>query len=175
MKTRCETVLFSVQTSWQLLHYLATYIVNSLFCEYKMRPKCVNLFPTETKKPPCISFLLCPFTLPAPNSPPMSSSFSNYSPLHFAWPCTQACKTESPRGPRFESGCLQGGGDYSNCHTVYTSVQRKRDSVQNVSHIEKELDGRIPVWPKELELANYGPKNCNQRLEEERSATSSVS
>ena len=137
-----------------------------------MRPKCVNLFPTETKKSTCISFLLCPFTLPAPNSPPMPSSFSNCSPLHFAWPCTQACKTESRRGPRFESGCLQGGGDYSNCHTVYTSVQRKRDSVQNVSHIEKRAGWQdtcvaqgtraSKLWAKELQPKAGRGKVCNQ-------------
>lgn len=136
-----------------------------------MRAKCVHLF-LKAKRSTDSCFPV-PFTLPLPYSPRMSSSFSHYSPLHVARPCTQPWPTENPRGPMFYSGCFQEGGGYSNCHTGYTQRRRKGGDPECLSCI-KARDGRRPVWPNEPEVANYGQKNCNPRLEEKSSALSCV-
>ena len=59
--------------------------------------------------------------------------------------------------------------------TLYILLCKEKGTVFRMSLTYKRAGCRIPVWPKELEVAKYGQKNCNQRLEEERFATSSVS
>lgn len=57
---------------------------------------------------------------------------------------------------------------------IYLMWEGKGTVSRMLSYI-KELDGRMPVWPKEPEVASHGQKNCNQRLQEKMSATSCVS